>query len=81
LETSSTGFQVRNITQAQPKAKSKLVVPIYKLTPAQMKEKRVKGLCFKYDGKWGPEHKCGGSKLFLIEEEAKKNYCCDGRSY
>jgi hypothetical protein len=48
------------------------------------RKKEIKGLCFKYDGKWGPEHKCGGSKLFLIEEiedEAKKNYCFDGRSY
>jgi hypothetical protein len=40
---SFAGFQVRNITQAQPKAKNKFVVPIYKLTPAQMKEKRDKG--------------------------------------
>jgi hypothetical protein len=40
---SFAGFQVRNITQAQPKAKNKFVVPIYKLTPAQTKEKRDKG--------------------------------------
>jgi hypothetical protein len=33
-----------------------------------MKEKRDKGLCFKCDSKWGPDHRCGGPKLFLIEE-------------
>lgn len=33
-----------------------------------MKEKRDKGLCFKCDSKWGPGHRCGGPKIFLIEE-------------
>jgi len=33
-----------------------------------MKEKRDKGLCFKCDSKWGPGQRCGGPKIFLIEE-------------
>jgi hypothetical protein len=33
-----------------------------------MKEKRDKGLCFKCDSMWGPGHRCGGPKIFLIEE-------------
>ncbi|KAG5224268.1 5-methyltetrahydropteroyltriglutamate--homocysteine methyltransferase [Salix suchowensis] len=44
------------------------VIPIQRLIPAQMKEKRDKGLCFKCDHKWGPGQRCGGPKLFGIEE-------------
>ena len=48
-------------------------IPIHRLTPAQMKEKRDKGLCFKCDSKWGPGHRCGGPKIFLIEETEEDN--------
>ena len=61
------GFQNRNPTASQPRAKTKPMM-IQRLTPAQMKEKRDKGLCFKCDSKWGPGHRCGGPKIFLIEE-------------
>jgi hypothetical protein len=39
------GFQGRNPTSTQPRAENKPVL-IQRLTPAQMKEKRDKGLCF-----------------------------------
>jgi hypothetical protein len=64
---SAMGFQGRNPTPTQPRAENK-TIPVQRLTPAQMKEKRDKGLCFKCDSKWGPGHKCGGPKIFLIEE-------------
>ena len=64
---SAIGFQGRNPTPTQPRAENKPVL-VQRLTPAQMKEKRDKGLCFKCDSKWGPDHRCGGPKLFLIEE-------------
>ncbi|KAH9305532.1 hypothetical protein KI387_009936, partial [Taxus chinensis] len=35
--------------------------------PQQMEEKRVKGLCFNCDTKYGLGHKCGEKKLFYIE--------------
>jgi len=46
-----------------------------------MKEKRDKGLCFKCDSKWGPGHRCGGPRIFLIEEVdeevEEKNYVAE----
>ncbi|KAH9323014.1 hypothetical protein KI387_017653, partial [Taxus chinensis] len=38
-----------------------------RLTPQQMEEKRAKGLCFNYDSKYGPGHKCAEKKLFYID--------------
>nr|XP_034919250.1 uncharacterized protein LOC118052388 [Populus alba] len=64
---STAGFQSRNPTPNQPRAENKPVM-MQRLTPAQMKEKRDRGLCFKCDSKWGPGHRCGGPKIFLIEE-------------
>jgi hypothetical protein len=72
---SAIGFQGRNPTPTQPRVENKLVL-IQRLTSA--KEKRDKGLCFKCDSKWGPGHRCGGPKIFLIEEVEEemeeKNY-------
>jgi hypothetical protein len=38
---------------------------IKKLSPAELKERRDKGLCFNCDDKFSPRHRC--KKLFLIE--------------
>lgn len=39
-----------------------------KLTPAEMREKRQKGLCFFCDEKFVPRYKCNTSKqLYLLE--------------
>jgi hypothetical protein len=43
------------------------IVPVLKLTQAQMDDKR-RGLCYFYDSKWTRGHVCATSKLFLIEE-------------
>lgn len=41
-----------------------------KLTSAEMNKRRQKGLCFFYDEKFFPGHKCGGAKsLYLLEVE------------
>ena len=71
---SPMGLQGRGITQAHQRAEgpSERAIPLQRLSPAQMKEKRDKGLCFKCDGKWGPDHRCAGPKLFLIEEEEEE---------
>ena len=42
-------------------------IPIKRITLAQMDERRKKGLCYNCDEKWGPGHKCGNAKLFLLE--------------
>ena len=46
-------------------AKSK--IPIKRLTPAQMDEKRKMRLCYNCDEQWGVGHKCKNAKLFLLE--------------
>lgn len=42
-------------------------IPIHKITPVQMDERRKKGLCYNCDEHWKPGHKCTPPKLFLME--------------
>ena len=42
-------------------------IPIKRITPTQMDERRKKGLCYNCDEKWGLGHKCRNAKLFLLE--------------
>ena len=51
---SAIGFQGWNLKPTQPRAENKPVL-VHRLTPAQTKEKRDKGLCFKCDNKWKKE--------------------------
>ena len=54
-----------------PKSNAVLVtkpkIPVKRITPTQMDERRKKGLCYNCDEKWGPGHKCKNVKLFLLE--------------
>jgi hypothetical protein len=43
------------------------LVPIMKISQAQMEERRRKGLCYSCDSKWTRGHVCVVPKLFLIE--------------
>jgi len=43
------------------------VVPVQKISPLQMEERRKKGLCYNCDSKWNPGHRCVAPKLFLLE--------------
>ncbi|KAH9766092.1 hypothetical protein KPL70_002068 [Citrus sinensis] len=45
-------------------------LPVRRLAPVEMQEKRIKGLCYNCDEKFTPRHRC--KKLFLIEA------CYDG---
>ena len=49
------------------KVDSKYRFPLQRLTPAQMEERRKKGLCFNCDEKFQPGHQCKSAKLFLLE--------------
>ena len=43
-------------------------LPLRRLTPAQMDERRKQGLCFNCDEKYQAGHQCkGGAKVFLLE--------------
>jgi hypothetical protein len=44
-------------------------LPIQRVTPAQLKERRAKGLCYYCDAKWNPSHHCQGPKIYLLEGE------------
>ncbi|XP_058078836.1 uncharacterized protein LOC131227133 [Magnolia sinica] len=46
---------------------TKAIVPVQRLSPLQMKERRAKGLCYNCDDKWGPGHKCKSARLFIME--------------
>lgn len=45
----------------------KVTVPIQRISPAQMEDRRKKGLCYNCDAKWQFGHKCQSPKLFVIE--------------
>jgi hypothetical protein len=42
-------------------------IPIKRLTPAQMQERREKGLCYNCDEKFQSGHRCNRPRLFLLE--------------
>ncbi|KAG6742300.1 hypothetical protein POTOM_053170 [Populus tomentosa] len=52
-----------------PASDMKALVPIQCLSPVQMKERRVRGLCYNCDERWGPGHKCKSARLFIMECE------------
>jgi hypothetical protein len=45
----------------------KPIIPVQKISQAQMEERRKKGLCYNCDSKWQFGHKCQTPKLFLID--------------
>ena len=49
------------------KLDSKFKLPLQRLSPAQMEERRKKGLCFNCDEKFQLGHHCKSAKLFLLE--------------
>ncbi|XP_075654799.1 uncharacterized protein LOC142624966 [Castanea sativa] len=49
------------------KLESRFRLPLQRLSPAQMEERRRKGLCFNCDEKFQPGHQCKSAKLFLLE--------------
>nr|XP_023872616.1 uncharacterized protein LOC111985197 [Quercus suber] len=42
-------------------------LPLKRISPAQMEERKKKGLCYNCDEKWGPGHKCKNVMLFLLD--------------
>ncbi|RVW59679.1 Transposon Tf2-8 polyprotein [Vitis vinifera] len=62
------------------------IVPVQRLSPSQMKERRDKGLCYNCDDKWAPGHKCKSARLFIMEcdessdDEVPKSEVAEGRA-
>ena len=57
----SRGIESRQFNTRPP-------LPVQKLTPVQMSERRKKGLCYNCDEKWSTNHKCKTMKLYILEE-------------
>jgi len=45
----------------------KAIIPVQKISSAQVEELKRKGLCFSCDAKWFRGHVCEAPKLFMIE--------------
>ncbi|GJW99402.1 hypothetical protein Tco_0183316 [Tanacetum coccineum] len=60
----STPVKVGNNLRATP-------LPIKWISPAERQDRLSKGLCFNYDNKWVPGHKCPGKFLFLMVDEVE----------
>ena len=64
-ESSKTSILGLPKSNAVLDTKPKIHIKIF--TPAQMDDRRKKGLCYNCDEKQGPGHKCKNVKLFLLE--------------
>ena len=62
--TTSNTYRENDVPSNQP----------HTLTPQQLQERRVKGLCFNCDKNYIKGHKCGENKIFYMEcdEEEQK---------
>jgi hypothetical protein len=58
--------QLPSSSQLAFPAKTSTSLPVQKITPAQMKERREKGLCYYCDDRWIPGHKCKSPRLYLF---------------
>ncbi|KAF5465151.1 hypothetical protein F2P56_015182 [Juglans regia] len=68
IEPASLKFQPTQPNPTNQKNYGTSVVPVQKISPAEMKDRRTKGLCYHCDSKWHPSHRCQTPKLYLIEE-------------
>lgn len=60
-------LETRNTTPAYTNFNRKPSIPIKRLTPAKMQERREKGLCYNCDEKFQADHRCSRPRLFLLE--------------
>ena len=69
LKSSSLEMTKPSVLGPRPDTKldSKFKLPLQKLSPAQMEERRKKGLYFNCDEKFQPGHHCKSAKLFSLE--------------
>lgn len=67
--TTTTEVKKNNLVKKEL-ASANSTLPVRRLAPAEMQERRIKGLCYNCDEKFTPGHRC--KKLFLIEA------CYDG---
>ncbi|XP_023920704.1 uncharacterized protein LOC112032172 [Quercus suber] len=54
-------------SKVPPLSEFKPRLPVKRISPAQMEERKKKGLCYNCDEKWIPGHKCKSAMLFLLD--------------
>ena len=61
--------------KSPPLLESRPRLPIKRISPTQMEERKKKGLCYNCDEKWALGHKCKNAMLFLLDyvELAQEN--------
>ncbi|KAA8524303.1 hypothetical protein F0562_010726 [Nyssa sinensis] len=59
--------QYQNTNPRFPNNNRKPTIPIQRISPGQMQERRAKGLCYYCDERFQPGHRCNKPKLFLLE--------------
>jgi hypothetical protein len=42
-------------------------IPVQRISPEQMRERRQKGLCYYCDEKWNPAHHCKNPKIYMMQ--------------
>ncbi|KAG7944870.1 hypothetical protein I3843_15G125100 [Carya illinoinensis] len=57
----------QNTNPRFPNNNRRPTIPIQRISPSQMQERREKGLCYYCDERFQSGHKCNKSKLFLLE--------------
>jgi hypothetical protein len=74
-EARNTAIRRNNVSDVKPldnlQPTTQSILPIKRLTPAELKERQEKGLCFKCNDKYGPGHRC--KRLFMIEAHLRED--------
>ena len=53
--------------KSPPLLESRPRLPIKRISPAQMEERKKKAMCYNCDEKWALSHKCKSAMLFLLD--------------
>jgi hypothetical protein len=55
-----------DLNPSLPNTKHPASIPVKKISPFQMSERREKWLCYNCEEKWNPSHKCKTPKLYMM---------------
>ena len=58
---------ILGLPKVTPLIDTKNILPIKRISLAQMEERKKKGLCYNCDEKWALGHKCKNAMLFLLD--------------
>ena len=75
-------FQTRAVAVSEKTMSQRREIPIKRLTESKLQARREKGLCFKCDEKFSPDHRCKKELRVLLvhEDEEEKDNQFDGKA-